>query len=73
MISNVSLSLSINGSKVCGENLEKLRRLLKRNESEFPFNIFNGSISDLNTQPEDLTEGQKNIEKVYKLYVLFCK
>ncbi|XP_052083667.1 delta-like protein D isoform X4 [Mytilus californianus] len=64
MVSNVSLSLSINGTKVCGENLEELRSLMTKGENDFPFKLYNGSIAGLR-QPEAIVERQKMPKKAW--------
>ncbi|XP_063439141.1 delta-like protein B isoform X3 [Mytilus trossulus] len=61
-VSNMSLSLSINGTKVCGEDLEELRSLITQGESDFPFKLYNGSITELR-QPEPVVERQKMSKK----------
>lgn len=67
-VSNVSLSLSINGTKVCGEDLEELRSLMTQGDSDFPFKLYNDSIAGFR-QSEPIIERQKMTKKVCILYL----
>jgi len=57
--------LSVNGTKLCGEDIDVLKGLLKKEEHKLSFTIYNGDIASLH-QDGAMVGKQKVSQKVTK-------
>ena len=73
MISNVTLTLELNGMKLCGiDNIKELKELLLQEQQELSHKIFHGDVTAYR-RPEAVVERQKMTKQVTEIimFVLF--